>query len=141
MATAQTATSRRRRAAHATASQASAQRTAGTRRGTRPPAKATRADSKPLKPDQEHKEPLQIQILEKMSQLMTAAFGLVAALAWNDAMKFLIAQAFGSNQQLRVLFGYAVLITIIAVLASLWVANITHKVKAALGHGHPPTTA
>jgi len=143
MATAQTAPSARRgrRASHASASQASAQRTAGTRRGRRPPAKPTRTDSQPLKPDQEHKEPLQIQILEKMSQLMTAAFGLVAALAWNDAMKFLIAEAFGSNQQLRILFGYAVLITIIAVLASLWVANITHKVKAALGHGHPPTTA
>jgi hypothetical protein len=103
--------------------------------------KAERADSKPLKPDAEHKEPLQIQILEKMSQLMTAAFGLVAALAWNDAMKLLIRALFGEAQQLRVLFGYAVLVTIAAVIASLWVANVTHKVKAALGHGHPPTTA
>jgi len=132
---------RGRRAAHESASHASAQRSASTRRGRRPAAKPTRADSKPMKPDAEHKEPLQIQILEKMSQLMTAAFGLVAALAWNDAMKFLIAELFGGNQQLRVLFGYAVLITIVAVLASLWVANITHKVKAVLGHGHPPTTA
>ena len=102
--------------------------------------KAERADSKPMKPDAEHKEPLQIQILEKMSQLMTAAFGLVAALAWNDAMKLAIKVFFGEAQQLRVLFGYAALITIVAVIASLWVANVTHKVKAALGHGHPPTT-
>ena len=113
-------------------------RTASRPRPERPRA---RADSKPMRPDAEHKEPLQIQILEKMSQLMTAAFGLVAALAWNEAMKLLLAQIFGDNQQLRVLFGYAFVITIVAVLASLWVANVTHKVKAALGHGHPPMTA
>ena len=28
-------------------------------------------------------------VLEKLSELMTAAFGLVAALAWNDAIKSL----------------------------------------------------
>jgi hypothetical protein len=94
-----------------------------------------------LRPDAEHKEPLQIQILEKMSQLMTAAFGLVAALAWNEAMKAALAVLFADDEGLRVLFGYAVVVTIVAVIASLWVANTTHKVKAALGHGHPPTTA
>jgi hypothetical protein len=108
------------------------------KRPQRPPVKA---DSKPMKPDAEHKEPLQILILEKMSQLMTAAFGLVAALAWNDAMKVLLSRLYGDNQPLRVLFGYAAIITILAVILSLWVANVTHKVKAALGHGHPPTTA
>src|SRR5688572_7861894 len=92
-------------------------------------------------PDAEHKEPLQIQVLEKMSQLMTAAFGLVAALAWNEAMKAALAVVFADDEGLRVLFGYAVLVTIAAVIASLWIANTTHKVKAALGHGHPPTTA
>lgn len=96
--------------------------------------------SAPMRPDAEHKEPLQILILEKMSQLITAAFGLVAALAWNDAMKALIAR-YVEGSDLRVLFGYAVTITIAAVVLSLWVANTTHKVKAALGHGHPPTTA
>ena len=94
----------------------------------------------PLEADAEHKEPLQIQILEKMSQLMTAAFGLVAALAWNDAMKRVIADHFGSTAPLKIMFLYAVGITAIAVIASLWIANVTHKVKAALGHGHPPTT-
>jgi hypothetical protein len=100
-----------------------------------------KADSGPMRPDAEHKEPLQIQVLEKMSQLMTAAFGLVAALAWNEAAKLLIRVLFGDQQQLRVLVGYAVIVTVIAVVASLWVANVTHKVKAALGHGHPPMTA
>ena len=110
-------------------------------RPQRPAPPARKADSKPMKPDAEHKEPLQIQILEKMSQLMTAALGLIAALAWNEAMKLLLAQIFADNQALRVAFGYAAVITIVAVLLSLWVANVTHKVKAALGHGHPPMTA
>jgi membrane protein YdbS with pleckstrin-like domain len=103
--------------------------------------KTARKDEGPLEADAEHKEPLQIQILEKMSQLMTAAFGLVAALAWNDAIKRLIADYFGATAPLRIMFLYAGLITLLAVVASLWVANVTHKVKAALGHGHPPTTA
>ena len=97
--------------------------------------------SAPLRPDAEHKEPLQILILEKMSQLVTAAFGLVAALAWNDAIKAVIVQYFGEDARLAILFGYAVLITVAAVVMSLWVANTTHKVKAALGHGHAPMTA
>lgn len=116
-------------------------RHAGPRTRSRPERPASRADSKPLRPDAEHKEPLQIQILEKMSQLMTAALGLIAALAWNEAMKLLLAQIFADNQALRVAFGYAFTITIVAVILSLWVANVTHKVKAALGHGHPPMTA
>lgn|ERR1041385_901270 len=107
----------------------------------RPAHKAGRADAQPLAPDAEHKEPLQVQILEKMSQLLTAAFGLVAALAWNDAIKLLIKTFFGETHQLRVQLGYAVVITILAVMVSLWIANVTHKVKTALGHGHPPTTA
>ena len=94
-----------------------------------------------LRPDREHKEPLQIQILEKMSQLMTAAFGFMSAFAWNDAMKKVLAKLYGEEAELYIYFVYAFLITIIAVIAGLWIANTTHKVKAALGHGHPPTTA
>jgi hypothetical protein len=102
-----------------------------------------KADSAPapLRPDEQHKEPLQIQILEKMSQLMTAAFGFIAAFSWNEAMKALITEIWGEKPALWVRFGYAVIVTIAAVIAGLWIANSTHKVKAALGHGHPPMTA
>jgi hypothetical protein len=142
MASAQTTTSARRERRRTRGGPARRPQAGATARTeSRPPAKPTKADSKPLRPDAEHKEPLQIQILEKMSQLMTAALGLIAALAWNEAMKLLLAQIFADNQALRVAFGYAAAITILAVILSLWVANVTHKVKAALGHGHPPTTA
>jgi hypothetical protein len=94
-----------------------------------------------LDADEQHKEPLQIQILEKMSQLMTAAFGFIAAFSWNEAMKKLISEIWGEDPSVWVRLGYAVIVTIVAVMAGLWIANTTHKVKAALGHGHPPTTA
>jgi len=35
---------------------------------------------------------LKYEVLDKMSALITAAFGLVAALAWNDAIKSLFAE-------------------------------------------------
>lgn len=143
MATAQSTTSarRERRRTRGGASHKRPQAGAKARTEARAPPKPAKADSKPMEPDQEHKEPLQIQILEKMSQLMTAALGLIAALAWNEAMKLLLAQIFADNEALRVAFGYAAAITILAVILSLWIANVTHKVKAALGHGHPPMTA
>ena len=35
----------------------------------------------------EKEEPLKVIVLDKIAVLVTAAFGLVAALAWNDAIK------------------------------------------------------
>ncbi len=56
------------------------------------------------------------QVLETIAALMTAAFGLIAALAWNEAIKALIAQYFKAGAELTALFVYAILVTIIAVL-------------------------
>ena len=95
----------------------------------------------PLDVDKHHKEPLQIQILEKMSQLMTAGFGVMAAFAWRDALARSIERWFGEEAPLWVYYTEAVGVTLAAVIVGLWIANTTHKVKAALGHGHPPTTA
>ena len=38
-------------------------------------------------------------VIEKMAALITAAFGLVAALAWNDAIKAIFKAVFGSAEQ------------------------------------------
>ena len=67
------------------------------------------------------------QVIEKMAALMTAAFGLVAALAWNDAIKALFQEVFGAPDQLAAMFTYAVLITIIAVVATIWIAKTAEK--------------
>lgn len=39
------------------------------------------------------------EILDKIAALIAAAFGLVAALAWNDAIKALFREYFGPTDQ------------------------------------------
>ena len=69
-------------------------------------------------------------IVEKMSVLVTVAFGLVAALAWNDAIKALFAE--GGPLNFIATFGpwaYAIIITIIAVFATIWIGKVAEKAK------------
>jgi hypothetical protein len=54
------------------------------------------------------------EILDKFSQLITTALGLVAALAWNDAIQTLFQQFLGTaGGALAVKIFYAVLVTIV----------------------------
>jgi len=50
-----------------------------------------------------------------MISLASAAFGVVAALAWNSAITGLVRQIFGTGGQIVSLFIYAIIITIVAV--------------------------
>ena len=59
------------------------------------------------------------QVLQTIATLITTAFGLIAALAWNEAIKALIAQFLPKGSDLMGLLIYAVLITIIAVVATI----------------------
>jgi hypothetical protein len=43
---------------------------------------------------------MKLQIIETIAALMTAAFGLIAALAWNEAIRELIAQYFSAGDAL-----------------------------------------
>ncbi|MBN2127175.1 MAG: hypothetical protein JW703_02150 [Candidatus Diapherotrites archaeon] len=70
------------------------------------------------------------EVIEKIAALMTAAFGLVAALAWNDAIKAVFTQVFGVADALIPMISYAVIVTIIAVLATLWIGKISEKAKS-----------
>ena len=69
------------------------------------------------------------EVIEKMSALITAAFGLVAALAWNSAIQAGFTSIFGAASSLWAMFGYAVLVTIIAVLATMWIGRVAVKAK------------
>ncbi|HDP73763.1 MAG TPA: hypothetical protein ENN46_02275 [Candidatus Woesearchaeota archaeon] len=76
------------------------------------------------------------QVVEKLAALITAAFGLVAALAWNDAIRSLFAGPCGAEGAgpLCALSGggpwvYAVLVTILAVIATIWIAKVAEKQK------------
>ena len=63
-------------------------------------------------------------VLEKLIALITAAFGLVAALAWNDAIKALILRIFGERESLLAMFVYALFVTVIAVVVTLYLGKI-----------------
>ena len=62
---------------------------------------------------------LKIEILEKIMDLIIAGFGLVAALAWNDAIKALFSLVFPQASNVIAQFIYAILITIIMVVITV----------------------
>ena len=67
-------------------------------------------------------------IVQSCIALASAALGLVAALAWNDAIKALMKEILGENEGLAALFTYAILATLIAVIVVLILAKIAAKV-------------
>jgi hypothetical protein len=74
------------------------------------------------------------QVIEQVAALMTAAFGVLAALAWNEAISTLVRKYLDSASGMEPWVGlmiYAVIVTIIAVAASLLIAKAAMKAKAA----------
>ena len=58
-------------------------------------------------------------VIKALAALITAAFGLVAALAWNTAIQELFLVIFGDQSGLIPLVFYAIVVTVIAVIATL----------------------
>lgn len=69
------------------------------------------------------------EVLDKIVQLMTAAFGLVAALAWNEAIQELFTTVFGEAGGLYAKFFYAILITVIVVLVTIRLGRLSERIK------------
>ena len=67
------------------------------------------------------------QILPTISTLMTTAFGLIAALAWNQAIQAIILQFLPKQSGILGLVTYAIIITIIAVIATISIARAIAK--------------
>lgn len=73
---------------------------------------------------------LKKEVLGKMADLITAGFGLVAALAWNSAIQDLFRLLFGEQEgSLYAKLFYAVIVTAIAVIATIWIGNLMKKDK------------
>ena len=82
---------------------------------------------------EEAKEPpMKVQILDKMGALITAAFGLVAALAWNTAIQAIFKEIFGTTESLMPMVIYAVVVTVIAVVLTIIVARAISKAKSVI---------
>jgi len=75
----------------------------------------------------EKTEEVKTQVAQTISTLMTVAFGLIAALAWNEAIKAIIIQIMPQGSGITGLLIYAVLITIIAVIATMVIARALGK--------------
>jgi len=70
------------------------------------------------------------EVIEKLAALITAAFGLVAALAWNGAIKAIFLKLFGEAEGLGPMLIYAVIVTFIAVLVTIWIAKAAERAKS-----------
>lgn len=79
--------------------------------------------------DNDQPSSIKQEILDKIAALVTAAFGLVAALAWNDAIKLLFKELFGTQDQVGPMIVYAIFITVIAVILTIVVARAASKAK------------
>ena len=67
-------------------------------------------------------------ILQSLITLASASLGLVAALAWNEAIKVTIKKIFETDDNLVGLYTYAVIATVIAVLVILILTRIASKI-------------
>jgi len=65
--------------------------------------------------------------VQTMIALASASLGLVAALAWNEAIKATLAMM-GLGESLAGLYTYALLATAIAVIVLIWLAKIASRV-------------
>ncbi len=65
--------------------------------------------------------------IQTMIALASASFGLVAALAWNEAIKATLA-LLGLGDNLAGLYSYAILATVIAILVLSWLGRIAARI-------------
>jgi formate/nitrite transporter FocA (FNT family) len=72
-------------------------------------------------------EEVKREFKEKTVTLILGGFGLVAALAWNEAIKTLFETIFPKKNELIGKFIYAIIVTIIVVIISLQLRKISEK--------------
>ena len=72
---------------------------------------------------------LKLELVEKMTTLVTAGFGFVAGLAWNEAIQELFKQFFPEHGSLVAKFFYAIVITIIVVVVTTKLSRVANKLK------------
>jgi hypothetical protein len=70
---------------------------------------------------------LRLEILDKMTQLSTSAFGLVASLAWNDAIQGFFKRFYSDQQGLVAKFIYATLITVLIVFITIQLGRLSNR--------------
>ncbi|OGI43191.1 MAG: hypothetical protein A2593_04860 [Candidatus Moranbacteria bacterium RIFOXYD1_FULL_44_9] len=76
-------------------------------------------------------ETLHVFFVEKVVTLMTGAMGLVAALAWNDAIRKLFERVFGTQGagDITAMFIYAGVVTAAVVIVTYSLTRIVEQMK------------
>lgn len=72
---------------------------------------------------------LKDEVLTQIAALLTAAFGLIAALAWNGAIQTIFLEVFGTQESIAAQLSYAITVTIIAVIVIIWIARAVAHAK------------
>jgi len=70
-----------------------------------------------------------LQFVTTFSALITAAFGLVAALAWNDTIQTAVGMFFEKGSEIWGKLIYAVLVTILAVVMVIMISRSAKKLS------------
>lgn len=82
---------------------------------------------------QQESEKLHLEIVKQMLQLTTSGFGLVAALAWNEAIKELITEfikpVIGGGSGLISLLIYAAIVTVLAVAITYQLTKLNRRLE------------
>jgi hypothetical protein len=76
-------------------------------------------------------EKLHVYFVDKVVTLMSGAMGLVAALAWNDAMRKLFERIFGTagSGDITAMFIYAIVVTAAVVIITYRLTRFAEKIK------------
>jgi len=81
--------------------------------------------------DNDQNQPsLKVEVLTKIIDLATAGFGLVAALAWNEAIKAIFDVIFPHAGNLVAKLVYALVVTIIVVFITLRLGKLLNLAKS-----------
>ncbi|NTU69742.1 hypothetical protein HGB13_02895 [bacterium] len=71
---------------------------------------------------------LQVEIINTVKNLVVTSLGLVAALAWNEAIKKAFELFFPDKSNgLKAMFLYAILVTLVIVLVTYYVSRLADK--------------
>ena len=73
------------------------------------------------------KEVVKKELRDKFMTLILSAFGLVAALAWNEAIISVFKFYFGEAANLVAKFTYAIVVTLIVVIVTYWINKLIIK--------------
>jgi uncharacterized membrane protein YidH (DUF202 family) len=66
--------------------------------------------------------------LQHVFVLITSAFGVVSALAWNTAIQAIFADVFGKQSGIYAMLAYALIVTLVAVVVTIYVAKVANRV-------------